>query len=119
MTDALHSPSFFSSSLFSPVNAYLSGIRSHFSSVPGSHVDLIDRALEILYKHKGDAVQALMEASTSDLEKGFLLTEWNAKEKRIFESAIKEFSAEMKSLKKRIPTRTPAEIVRYFAHWKK
>ena len=106
-------------SFSSAVDLFLKTVDEHFPNIPSYYIDLKDRALEIFYKHKGDATAAFPEVVACDAPKDFRISEWTFKEKKTFETAIKEFSAEMKNLKRKLPSKTPAEIVRYFAVWKK
>ncbi|GAC95348.1 potential Snt2p-like DNA binding protein [Pseudozyma hubeiensis SY62] len=99
------------------LNAYVQAVQSHFKTVPPHHVDLLNRTLKTFTEKEGDPVQALMSMSASTT-KQLRIDHWTSKEAKQFDSGIAQVNSDMKQLKKFIPSKKVAEIVRYFAVWK-
>jgi hypothetical protein len=99
------------------VDAYLVTARNVFSQIPPFNVDLIDRALSILAEFGGKAAPALKKLSESTPGE-LRQVHWTQKEMRQFDSGIKDFNAEMKQMKRAVPTKRVADIVRFFYQWK-
>ena len=99
------------------VDAYLVTARNVFSQIPPFNVDLIDRALSILAEFGGKAAPALKKLSESTPAE-LRQVHWTQKEMRQFDAGIKDFNAEMKQMKRAVPTKRVADIVRYFYQWK-
>lgn len=99
------------------LDAYMATAAYHFRPHPSYNVDFIDHAVKVYNDKQYEPIVALQEVSKSNSD-DLRIMHWTEKERRAFEQAIKDAGAEMRQLKKAIPTKTPAEIVRYFAIWK-
>lgn len=82
-----------------------------------NHVGLLDRSLKTLMECNGDGVRALAEMSKSTSEE-LEVVSWSSKEAKALEKTVLEVGAEMRTLKRAVPTKKPGEIVRHFYQWK-
>ncbi|UZJ54363.1 hypothetical protein CBS101457_003683 [Exobasidium rhododendri] len=82
-----------------------------------NQIGLIDRALTLLTRYKGEAGRALHELTNSSNEELEVDT-WTPKEAKQFDRIISDYNADLRMLKREIPTKTSAQLVRHFAQWK-
>ncbi|KAI8385051.1 uncharacterized protein BYT42DRAFT_492613, partial [Radiomyces spectabilis] len=81
--------------------------------------DLQDHALIELEKSHYDTQAALQNMSKLTASDFRFLVEWSPEEVAAFEQSIQERGHDLHSVKPRVPTKTMADIVRYFYIWKK
>lgn len=87
-------------------------------NIPENSTNLQDIALETLYRHKYDPVDAMkaLPDTKRDLFKEPTLT---PTEQRKFEEGVAKYGSELHSVMKHVKTMTPGEVVRYYYTWKK
>lgn len=81
------------------------------------NVDFMDRALALLCKYKSTPSLALAEFTKSTPEQ-LKLVSWTAREIKALEAAVKDASLDLKQVKKVVPTKNYADIVRAYYGWK-
>lgn len=89
----------------------------HFRPLHAFNVDFIDRAVKVFNDHNYEPIAALQEISRSTPE-DFRIVHWNSKERKAFESVLKDWGCELRQMKKAIPTKPYYDIVRFFVTWK-
>ncbi|PWN43695.1 hypothetical protein IE81DRAFT_322100 [Ceraceosorus guamensis] len=99
------------------VDAFFIGARQLFAHIPAHDVDFMDRALQVLASRAGNPALGLQALSASTPE-DFRQVHWSQKETRQFDQVMKDYNADMRQLKKAVPTKTYGEIVRQFYSWK-
>lgn len=82
-----------------------------------NHIGMLDRALKLLSQYTGDAGRALHELTNSTNEE-LMVDTWSLKESKQFNQIVTDYNADLRFLKKEIPTKTVTQIVRHFAYWK-
>lgn len=82
-----------------------------------NHIGMLDRALKLLSQYTGNAPRALHELTNSTNEE-LMVDTWSFKESKQFHQIVTDYNADLRFLKKEIPTKTAAQIVRHFAYWK-
>jgi hypothetical protein len=97
-------------------DAYMRLARSQFKEHQHD-VGMYNRALRLLNVYKGDAVQALAKL-TNCTDEDLEIIHWSAKENKQFDHEMAEHGAELRSLKRAFPQRTPAHLVRKIYSWK-
>lgn len=98
-------------------DAYMTSAAWHFQPLAAYNVDFICRAIKVFNDHDYEPISALQEVSRSTPE-DFRIVHWNQKERRVFESGVNEYGAEIKHLKKMLPSKRVRDIVRCFVQWK-
>jgi hypothetical protein len=83
----------------------------------GNQLGLLDRALKLLMQYNGDAGRALHELTNSSNE-DLQVDVWTGKEIRQFDQTVNDYNCDLRFLKRELPTKKVAQIVRYFAIWK-
>ncbi|KAI8993235.1 BAH domain-containing protein [Pilobolus umbonatus] len=102
------------------VDAYMEKVKKlRDLPLPSHSSDLLDKALIELENSDYNTQVALskMKALT-DADFNYLST-WTQEETDAFEQSIREHGHELNFVKKVVPTKTMAEIVRFFYQWKK
>jgi hypothetical protein len=97
--------------------AYMASAAFHFKPLPPYNVDFMDRAVQVYSNPRIEPIAALSEVSTSSAE-DFRIVHWTQKERKAFDTAVRELGLEMRQIKRLIPTKKPSDIVRYYATWK-
>lgn len=99
------------------VDEFLGAATMPRSSAPHYSLSFLDRALRTYYENTYDpqqTYQVLVQLRDADLG----IVHFSEKESRDFAAAMVDHDSEMRQLKKALPQRTPAEIVRYMYAWK-
>ena len=82
-----------------------------------TQIGMLNRALKLLTQYDGDAGRALHELTNSTNEE-LDVDPWSLKESRQFHKTVSDFNADLRYLKRDLPTKKSAQIVRFFAQWK-
>lgn len=98
-------------------DAYMTSAAWHFRPLAPYNLDFINRAVKVFNDNNYEPIAALQEVSRSTPE-DFRIVHWTSRERKAFDASVKDWGSEMKHLKKLIPTKKVAEIVRYFVQWK-
>jgi hypothetical protein len=80
-------------------------------------IGFLDRALKLLMQNDGDAGRAL-SALTASSDEELLVDIWTNREIRQFDQTVNDYNCDLRFLKKELPTKKAAQLVRYFAVWK-
>lgn len=98
-------------------DAYMTSAAWHFRPLAPYNLDFMSRAIKVFNDNNYEPIAALQEVSRSTPE-DFRIVHWTSRERKAFDIGVKDWGAEVKHLRKLIPTKKPAEIVRYFVQWK-
>ncbi|KDN45083.1 hypothetical protein K437DRAFT_125829 [Tilletiaria anomala UBC 951] len=101
------------------VGAFLRAAQKHMTVSAGIdefNVDLMNRALMLLCRHK-DSVPAGLAEFTKSSPQDLRITTWTAREIKALEAAVREAPLDLKYCKKLIPSKKYGDLVRaFYAH---
>ncbi|KAI9885207.1 MAG: hypothetical protein M1823_003010 [Watsoniomyces obsoletus] len=87
--------------------------------VDPSSTNLLDKAVEILYRSNFNMFKAIPEVQGLDKEKDLKEPNFTKEEQRLFEEGVAKFGSELHSVSRHVKTQKHANIVRYYYVWKK
>ncbi|KAK0555392.1 putative PHD type zinc finger protein with BAH domain-containing protein [Tilletia horrida] len=97
---------------------YLRLAQLHFPELPAYNVELMAVSLQEYTAAHGILQDAIRAMTQKDLS-SFNYAQWDQKEIKRFETVLSDYGgADMGQLKKFLPGRTPAQIVRFYYAWK-
>ncbi|CAD6915540.1 unnamed protein product [Tilletia controversa] len=99
------------------IDQYLRLTTFALNRIPPYNMELLATSLEVFMMKNGNcqaAMQAMADKPLSELN----YVEWEPKEIKRFEAGLTDWGADMNQLKKLLPGKTVAQIVRFYYSWK-